>query len=163
MFNLCGVFAEFLIKHRPLYYFLLIFWGCLTTLFGIFITAGVAFLKLIGMPVEFIPYHWIFLVKVGPEHWGGMTAGFMFIRDHKSSDPYINPHEFGHTFQECLLGPLFPFLVAGFSSIRYWYQKLRKKHHKPNKDYDAIWFEDSATQIGDYAVEFLRILAAIRR
>ena len=53
--------------------------------------------------------------------------GLMFLRDHNSSVSYINPHEFGHTFQNCLLGPLFPFMVAIPSAIRYWLREIFPK------------------------------------
>ena len=79
--------------------------------------------------------------------------GLMFLRDHGSSANYINLHEFGHTFQNCLLGPLFPFVVAIPSATRYWLREIfPKKEWAP---YDGSWFEDAATQCGAYAVKFL--------
>ncbi len=79
--------------------------------------------------------------------------GLMFLRDWKSREEYINPHEFGHTVQNCLFGPLFPFLVAIPSATRYWLREIF-----PNKEwgpYDGAWFEDAATQCGDYIIKYL--------
>ena len=67
----------------------------------------------------------------------------------------LNKHEFGHTFQNTLLGPFFPILVGIPSAIRYWYQAIRTKQGKQNKAYDSIWFEDAATQCGTYAAQVI--------
>ena len=72
--------------------------------------------------------------------------GTMFLRDY-SSYFSTNNHELGHTFQNAILGPFFIFIVAIPSAIRYWYRRFSKKT-KP--EYDAIWFEGSATSIGEY-------------
>jgi hypothetical protein len=40
---------------------------------------------------------------------------------------------------------------------RYWYQTISEKHGKIPKPYDAIWFEDSATEIGKYVTKALDI------
>lgn len=53
-------------------------------------------------------------------------------------------HEHGHAIQNAYLGFLFPFLVAIPSFIRFWWREWKK----PNTDYDAIWFEGSATKTG---------------
>lgn len=43
-------------------------------------------------------------------------------------------------------GPLFPFVIALPSAIRYHYQNWRSKKGLENKPYDAIWFEGQATK-----------------
>lgn len=75
--------------------------------------------------------------------------GLMFVRDQESID-ILNAHEFGHTFQNCLFGPFMLLLVSIPSALRWWYQWFRTKKGKPNTDYDAMWFEDSASQCGYY-------------
>jgi hypothetical protein len=82
--------------------------------------------------------------------------GLMFVRDQKSITT-VNAHEFGHTFQNCLLGPLMPFVVSLPSAIRYWiiYFKYDRKGLTCPYEYDSIWFEDAATQCGNYAVHYL--------
>ena len=154
MFGLCAKWTKFIIKHRWLYYLLACTWGIIMTLLGWLITLILFLFKLICWKgVNFKKYYWIYLIKVGPDYWGGCEMGLMFLRDWKSREEYINPHEFGHTVQNCLFGPLFPFLVAVPSATRYWLREIF-----PNKEwgpYDGAWFEDAATQCGDYMIKYL--------
>ena len=62
-------------------------------------------------------------------------------------------HEIGHTFQNAVLGPLYPFLVLIPSAIRYWMFGSRTRHGKPNPPYDGIWFEAAATDVGTEYVQ----------
>ncbi len=154
MFNLCAKWTKFILKHRWLYYLMACTWGVIMTILGCIITIILAIIKIfIPKKVIFERYYWIYSITVGPEWWGGCEMGLMFLRDHNSSINYINPHEFGHTFQNCLLGPLFPFIVAIPSAIRYWLREIFPK--KIWAPYDSAWFEDAATQCGVYAVRFL--------
>ena len=154
MFNLCAKWTKFILKHRWLYYFMACTWGIIMTILGCLITIILAIVKIfIPKKVIFKRYYWIYSITVGPEWWGGCEMGLMFLRDHNSSVNYINPHEFGHTFQNCLLGPLFPFMVAIPSAIRYWLREIFPK--KMWAPYDSAWFEDAATQCGVYAVRIL--------
>ena len=154
MFNLCAKWTKFILKHRWLYYFMACTWGIIMTILGCLITIILAIVKIfIPKKIIFKRYYWIYSITVGPEWWGGCEMGLMFLRDHNSSVNYINPHEFGHTFQNCLLGPLFPFMVAIPSAIRYWLREIFPK--KMWAPYDSAWFEDAATQCGVYAVRIL--------
>lgn len=45
--------------------------------------------------------------------------GLMFLKDHSKPSIYLDGHELGHTLQNCLLGPLFPFIVAIPSATRW--------------------------------------------
>ena len=154
MFNLCAKWTKFILKHRWLYYFMACTWGIIMTILGCLITIILAIVKIfIPKKIIFKRYYWIYSITVGPEWWGGCEMGLMFLRDHNSSVNYINPHEFGHTFQNCLLGPLFPFMVAIPSAIRYWLREIFPK--KIWAPYDSAWFEDAATQCGVYAVRIL--------
>lgn len=115
---------------------------------------------ILGIVKIFIPkkilfkrYHWIYGITVGPKWWGGCEMGLMFLRDWGCTEDYLNTHEFGHTFQNCILGPLFPFLVAIPSASRYWLRELFPK--KDWAPYDGIWFEDAATQCGKFAHKWL--------
>ena len=154
MFSLCAKWTKFILKHRWLYYFMACTWGIIMTILGCLITIILAIVKIfIPKKIIFKRYYWIYSITVGPEWWGGCEMGLMFLRDHNSSVNYINPHEFGHTFQNCLLGPLFPFMVAIPSAIRYWLRKIFPK--KIWAPYDGAWFEDAATQCGVYTVRIL--------
>ena len=154
MFNLCAKWTKFILKHRWLYYLMACTWGIIMTILGLIITLILGIVKIfIPKKVIFKRYYWIYSITVGPEWWGGCEMGLMFLRDHNSSVNYINSHEFGHTFQNCLLGPLFPFMVAIPSAIRYWLREIFPK--KIWAPYDSAWFEDAATQCGVYAVRIL--------
>lgn len=126
------------------------------TFVGAVVTIALAIAMMFGGSVSFERYLWIYRAKAGPDYWGGFETGLMFVRDHKSADS-VDKHEFGHTFQACLLGPLMIFAVSLPSAIRYWVRELKysKKGLKPATDYDAAWFEDSATQCGRFAYEYI--------
>lgn len=137
--------GQFLFKHMWLYFILAHTWGLLWTVVGylvsfIFIISG----------YKPISYNHIYYFEIG-HYWGGLEFGTCFIRDDTSSD-VVTKHEFGHTVQNCILGPLFVFLVVIPSASRYWYQTIAMKHGKKfTADwYDSVWFEGSATEIGTY-------------
>ncbi len=164
MFFICAKATKLLVRARFLYYFLACAWGLLLTIVGWFITLVLAIVKIFNKKIKFEKYYWIYDIKAGPEYWGGFEMGLMFVRDQDSWAPAINPHEFGHTFQNCLLGPFMLFLVSLPSAIRYWiiYFKYDRKGITCPYEYDSIWFEDSATQCGKYAVHYLETKAEVR-
>lgn len=141
MYNFMNKSALFLNKHKCLYYLLACTWGFITTFLGLILTI---IMFILGKK----PKKWknIYYFEIG-QTWGGLEMGLMFIRD-KTSDNTMNSHEYGHTFQNCILGPFFIILVAIPSAIRYWYQRIRSYKNLSNKPYDGIWFEGSATNIG---------------
>lgn len=143
MYNLCMSAAKFFEKHRWLYYLLNFTWGIIMVILGLITSLVLLLFKY--KPVKF---HGIWYFCVG-EWWGGIDLGITFVRDKKSNDS-MNYHELGHTYQNALLGPFFPFVVGLPSAIRWWYREL--KYNRKNKScptpYDGIWFEASATDIG---------------
>ena len=157
MFFICAKITKLLTKVRPLYYILACTWGILLTFVGLLITLVLAIVKIFNKNIHFEPYYWIYDVKAGPKYWGGFEMGLMFVRDQKSIKS-LNAHEFGHTFQNCLFGPFMLLIVSLPSAIRYWYRELKyeRKNLTCPTDYDAIWFEDAATQCGQYAVKYIK-------
>ena len=109
---------------------------------GYILTLG---LLLLGKKPKKFHKAWFF--EVAP-NWGGFEMGTMFVRDTTSGDS-LNVHEYGHTFQNALLGPLFIVLVQIPSAIRYWWIRLNKKEI----DYYRIWFEGNASEIGFAVIE----------
>ena len=149
LFNICAIWTKFLVRHRVLYYVFASTWGVLMTVAGLVVTLVLA----IASPftkgqskILFEPYYWIYNIKVGKRSWGGLELGLCFLTGRSSAG--VAPHEFGHTFQNCLFGPLFPFVVALPSAI--WYHSNRK-----GKPYDSLWFEDAASQCGLYVTAVL--------
>lgn len=153
-FSISAFMTKFLLKHRILYYLLICTWGFPYLLFTglLYVVLGIA--SLFTKRISFSKYYWIGCIKVGPDYWGGLEAGLAFLRDQKSNES-VNSHEFGHTFQYAWLGPLALFIVMIPSAARWWVQNIRSKKGLTNPPYDAIWFEDSATQCGKYAVNYL--------
>ena len=51
-----------------------------------------------------------------------------------------------------------PFVVSLPSCIRYWiiYFKYDRKGLTCPYAYDSMWFEDAATQCGEYAVNYIK-------
>lgn len=58
----------------------------------------------------------------------------------------VLPHEYGHSIQNIIFGPLFPFVIGIPSALRYWYRELNSE--KITTPYDAIWFEGWASKLG---------------
>lgn len=143
MYKLCDKGAKFLYKHHWLYYILNLTWGIIMTIIGLLVS-----LVLLICGKKPHKYHGSWYFEIG-QYWGGLELGMNFVC---SKDCYDSLwyHELGHTYQNAILGPLFPFLVGIPSAIRYWYREYRYHVHKSAglKPYDAIWFENSATNIG---------------
>lgn len=143
LFNMLLNCSKFLMKHIWLYYLLNCTWGILMTLIGWIVT--LALLIAGKKPEKFGP---IYCFKIKPS-WGGFETGLMFVRDTTSTE-YVSYHELGHTFQNAIMGPFQVFIIFIPSAIRYWYRYLKydRKNISAPTDYDAIWFEDSASTIG---------------
>ena len=146
MFNVTLKGSRFLMKHMWLYYILNYTWGIIMTLIG-WIALGFVRLFLHKKIVEhgkFGPCHYIMLF----DNWGGLDLGTnFFLADNMGRDwtLHTKQHETGHTFQNALLGPLAIFLIFIPSAIRYWLDVFGKL----NSPYDLIWFEGSASTIGE--------------
>ena len=135
---------------KYLYWFIQLTWGIITTTLGFLVTF---ILRCFGRPSYKNGYGMI--TTVGG-NWGGLSLGpFAFCgtyneKDSKAYYPYwyehTRRHEFGHSFQVLIFGPLWLFVVALPSAIRYWYQRLTPK--KKHKEYDDIWFEYTASKWG---------------
>ena len=128
---------------RIVFYILSFTWGIVMTLVGL-IVAGV--LLLAGKRPK--KYGWCYYFEVG-ENWGGFNLGIIFLTGSNPPERTKN-HEFGHAIQNCLWGPLMPFIITIPSAIRYWYRELKyyRKNKFPPTDYDDIWFEGNATMMG---------------
>jgi hypothetical protein len=119
-------------------------WGIIMTLIGFIATK---FLNLLGYKTE--PNIWGYCTKVG-KGWGGVDLGLYCIVSEDASPRTCN-HEFGHAIQNCIFGPLFPFIVAIPSACRYWNFTSETKKGNADKlpNYDDAWFEGQATKLGN--------------
>ena len=113
------------------------------TYIGCFISLVLMFAG--NAPMKFL-LGWHFEIGYG---WGGVDFGFPFICS-TDCDEELKCHEAGHSIQNAIFGP-FAILISFIPSfIRCEYRELKYKiTKKRNKvDYDAIWFEGSATAAG---------------
>lgn len=188
-----------IVKNKFIFYLLSWTWGIIMTAIGGIIAAG---LLIAGYKPKKHGHCIYFEVGKG---WGGVELGMFFLTS-KDAGKSTRNHEHGHGFQNTVLGPAFPFLVAIPSATRYWLRECsdRKsktifsvilylalitiaaillvtalytqpwvfifpifialyatilfgwliiieipKYDKGYVDYDAIWFEGSATKLGD--------------
>lgn len=136
--------------NKTLFYILSFIWGLPMTIIGL-IAAFV--LTLAG-------YHyqrrgWCYYFEVGC-NWGGVNLGLVCITSVGVSEHTKN-HEHGHALQNCIWGPLMPFVIAIPSAIRYNYRELQTKMgNLPTTEYDDIWFEDQASKWGDALMKRLK-------
>ena len=83
-----------------------------------------------------------------PGDHGGLSLGvFIFLSLQKADERrYLCIHEYGHTVQCLLLGPLYWLIVAIPSAVWYhFFAGLRKERHIP---YDKLYCERWATAWG---------------
>lgn len=156
LFDICASWTKFLLKHRWLYYLLAFTWGLLQTVIGFIITLVLLYAKLFFKDrIHFKKYKWIYAISAGPKYWGGFSMGLTIVRDQKSSEEYLNTHEFGHSISQLWLGPFFLFTVGLHSSLRYWVRKLQGTKDRKRPPYDQYWAEDAASQCGEYAAWYI--------
>ena len=96
-----------------LYWFLQCTWGIIMTLAG---AVGAIIMLCKGEKPRRFGYAIYFVHGHG---WGGVNLGGFFFVSHESDKLKTKAHEYGHSFQNAVLGPLFPFVVGAPSMIRY--------------------------------------------
>ena len=127
---------------NKLFYILSWTWGIIMSLVG---AAGAFIMTILG----YAPFkHGGSIVYRVGHNWGGVSLGMFSFVCEEAQEHTLN-HEFGHAIQNCLYGPLFPFIVAIPSFARYWQFTINNKKGIPNKEnYDDAWFEGQATAWG---------------
>ena len=94
-------------------------------------------------------YKGTIVTYMNPRMGAGVSFG-LFIFVSQGCDGLV-PHEWGHSIQTCIWGPLFMLVIGIPSFIRFIY---RERMYKRSEDivlppYDSIWFEGQATRWGD--------------
>ena len=80
---------------------------------------------------------------------GAVSLGMFVFIGRGATDPAVGPphvikHEYGHTLQSAMLGPLYLLIVGLPSIIRAtWWTRTRQRG-----DYYRIWFEAWANRLG---------------
>ncbi len=140
-----------------LYWLIQLTWGALLTIPGLLITSFcIVFLKGKAHKNGFS-----YIVEIG-SNWGGLELGAValcgnYSKTNESWYQHTRKHEFGHSVQQLIFGPLQMFVVGIPSAVRYWYQRIERKKGKtfPSDWYDSAWFEGSATKWGTSWVEWI--------
>jgi hypothetical protein len=131
------------------FYLLSFTWGIITTLLGLIILLCVKVFFSRKIEVKIVAGR--IFVKFLKVRFGGFSMGIVYFVD-ASNSKRIHLHELGHSIQNIYFGPLFLFLIAIPSMIRYHYRNyIRKTDHEKFKTfppYDSIWFEGQATKLG---------------
>ena len=86
-------------------------WGIVMTFIG-----AVAALTLIVLGYKLQKFGPVVYFEVG-KNWGGVSLGGFFFCNERPSKS-LKTHEFGHSIQNIVFGPLMPFLVSIPSATR---------------------------------------------
>lgn len=126
-----------------LFYLISFTWGIIMSLIGLVVI-------LFSLPFKKVHTYHGRLYATWSRGWGGMELGCFFVCGEDCQYDSLMSHECGHTIQNCIWGPLMPFVVCIPSAFRYWYRefKYHRKNLTPPTKYDDIWFEGQATEWG---------------
>lgn len=127
------------------YYLLMFTWGILEVIAGFFVFL---FMLITGHKPH--RNHRGIYFMFG-NNWGGFSLGLtQVIANNMGNDWTLHTiqHECGHSYQVTYLGPLWFFFVGIPSQIRWFIDNYQIKHGLERIDYDAAWFEGSATDLG---------------
>ena len=123
------------------------------------IVGGIAYLictKLLKRPHSKFGYANIVYL---PWNQGGLSMGlFIFIRDENERDVWLyncRIHEYGHTWQCLLLGPLY-YIVIAFPSM-IWCNCFKKYREKNNVSYYKLYCESWANAWGEKFSKMKRV------
>ena len=128
---------------KTIYYILNFTWGIIMNIFG---AIGACIMFAQGKkPIR----HGGSIMFATGSGWGGVSLGiFSFVCEEASK--HTKDHEYGHSLQNAVYGPLFPFIVAIPSFVRY---HLITKKVITVKNYDDIWFDGQATDWGTKTID----------
>ena len=133
-------------KNKYLYYFLQFTWGIEANLLGLI---ACVFCKYI-LNWEITKYYKNFIICPKDKQLSsGLSLGIFLFMD-KDADETLKQHEYGHSIQNLIFGPLWLELIAIWSFIRYFYYQCIIYHFelKGNYNYYSIWFERDASALG---------------
>lgn len=115
-------------------------WGLPQTLVGLLL-----FLIFIRSPHSFCHG----AVHTKWKRWDGISLGmFIFTPAHEEIQKSMRPHEYGHTIQSLLLGPLY-LLIIGLPSLVWASSKALQNYRKENNlPYSSFFVEHWADLLG---------------
>lgn len=128
---------------KSLYWILSLTWGLPMSI------AGLATLGIMRLRKHEVKHHKNALYMSIGHNWGGVNLGCVFFVDKENEHEFDKNHEYGHSIQNIIYGPLTPFIVGLPSLIRATYRTILEKFGKKFKtDYYDIWFEAQANYFG---------------
>lgn len=154
MFDITLKGSIFLYKHAWLYWLLQFTWGLIYNIIGsliMFIALGINYIKTktsSTTDLGIVSFHRHMIISFG-KNWGGLSLGWGALVATGMGDAWTQhtrAHEAGHNYQNCIWGPLAIFLIYIPSLIRWVYYQTGVCVYS----YDQIWFEDSASVIGEH-------------
>lgn len=136
-----------LILKRILFYVISFSWGVILSTIGLIMLIPFAFAKKVRV---FHGRLYGVFPKCFGESWGFEMGCFFFVSYDCENNDFLRSHESGHGIQQLIFGPLQIFISLA-SCIRFWYRELKynKKGLAPKTNYDDIWFEKMATNLGN--------------
>lgn len=129
------------------YYLIQFTWGILQNIAGIIIL-----IKYRKERKEKFFGSLITFVNNDGDDWGGVSLGcFIFINEQREKDTLesTSVHEYGHTIQSLVLGPLYFFVVGIPSFIWCNSKKFRKLRKEKGISYFSRFPENSANKLGE--------------
>ena len=125
-----------------LYWFIQLTWGLPLNIIG-----GIIAFVLLCKGDNPQKFGYAIYFEIG-ENWGGVNfGGFFFVQ--KKASTQLKRHEYGHSFQNMMLGLFMPLLVNIPSAIRYHYRNYKKAKGHSLQPYDRFWCEGWATKLGN--------------
>lgn len=126
-----------------LYWIVHLSWGILQTLFGFFMFLRYAKCKHCFYHGAVLTYH--------DGNWGGVSLGpFIFVNGNRP-DFWIKDatvHEYGHTVQSLIFGPLYLFVIGVPSTAWCNSKKYAKKRADGEMNYYDLYTESGANALG---------------
>ena len=136
-----------LILKRILFYIASFTWGGLMSIIGLLT-------MLVLLPFgKLETYHGRLYMRIGKK-WGGVELGCFFLCDETASEHTLQ-HECGHGLQNCLWGPLMPFVVCAPSAIRYWI--FNQNSYAGKKKFSTIFVSVILAVFGALGVVFFTL------
>ena len=124
-----------------LYWLVQLTWGIPLNIIGVVV--ALVFVLSGHRPKRFV---YAIYFEVG-RNWGGVNlGGFFFVQ--KNASLVLKQHEYGHSFQNMMLGVLTPFVINIPSAIRYHYRNYKRAKGHILTPYDEFWCESWATKLG---------------
>lgn len=128
-------------KQAWIFYLLQLTWGLPINIIG-----GLVALVFLCCGIKPKKYGWNYCLEC-PVNFG-LNLGIFFIASPTASKHTKN-HECGHSIQNMYFGPFHLIAVCLPSAVRFWIRSYwTRRGCPPEKDYDSIWFEWQATQLG---------------